>query len=223
VDFGLSPSVGYPLQRRAQGGPRQSGFKLRHYPRAASSHCSRLDALEPKVLDPQVVAVAVTEALALLRQPVELDPARAAPLQAELRELVTGMGRLTAAIRLGGPLPSLVADLQAAERRRAVIEQTLRPAAPMPTAALERVQALLDDWRGLFRKQVPFARQALRVLLDGGRAVFTPQEDGQMVEVVATCTLDRLFMGLGNPQTVVTPAGFEPAISTLKGSRPWPG
>ena len=22
---------------------------------------------------------------------------------------------------------------------------------------------------------------------------------------------------------VVTPAGFEPAISTLKGSRPWPG
>ena len=25
------------------------------------------------------------------------------------------------------------------------------------------------------------------------------------------------------PTLVVTPAGFEPAISTLKGSRPWPG
>jgi hypothetical protein len=24
------------------------------------------------------------------------------------------------------------------------------------------------------------------------------------------------------PPNVVTPAGFEPAISTLKGSRPWP-
>src|SRR5262245_9344396 len=36
-------------------------------------------------------------------------------------------------------------------------------------------------------------------------------------------TLDRLFTGMGSPQTMVTPAGFEPAISTLKGSRPWPG
>jgi hypothetical protein len=55
---------------------------------------------------------------------------------------------------------------------------------------------------------VPFARQALRVLFDGGRAVFTPQESGQTGELVATCTLDRLFTGIALPQTVVTPAGF---------------
>ena len=91
--------------------------------------------------------------------------------------------------------------------------------APVPAAALARVPALLEDWRGLFRQQVPFARQALRVLFDGGRAVFTTQESGQVVEVVATCTLDRLFTGLVAPQTLVTPAGFEPAISTLKGVR----
>ena len=30
-----------------------------------------------------------------------------------------------------------------------------------------------------------------------------------MVEVMATCTLDRLFMGLGPAQTVVTPGGCE--------------
>ena len=131
-----------------------------------------------------------------------------AALQAELGELVTAIGRLTAAIRLGGTLPSLVAELQAAERRRAVIEQALRPQAPVPPSALARVPALLEDWRGLFRHQVPFARQALRVLLDGGRAVFTPQEDGEAVEVLATCTLDPLFVGLAIPQTVVTPAGF---------------
>jgi hypothetical protein len=94
--------------------------------------------------------------------------------------------------------------------------------APVSASALARVPALLEDWRGLFRRQVPFARQALRVLFDGGRAVFIPQENGQLVKGVATCTLDRLHW-LATPQTLVTPAGFEPAISTLKGSRPWPG
>lgn len=146
--------------------------------------------------------------MALLRRPVELDPGHAAALNEELRELVTAIGRLTAAIRLGGALPSLVAELQAAERRRAIVEQALRPMAPVPASALARVPALLEDWRGLFRRQVPFARQALRVLFDGGRAVFTPQEGGQVVEGVAMCTLDRLFTGLAVPQTVVTPAGF---------------
>jgi hypothetical protein len=32
-----------------------------------------------------------------------------------------------------------------------------------------------------------------------------------------------LELALELPKAVVTPAGFEPAISTLKGSRPWPG
>ena len=183
-----------------------------------------LEAVEHEVLDPDVVALAIHEALAILQRPVELDPGHAAALQAELRELVIAMGRLTAAIRLSGALPSLVAELQSAERRRAVVEQALRPMVPVPAAALARVPALLEDWRGLFRHQVPFARQALRLLFDGGRAVFTPQDGDQVVvEGVATCTLDRLINGLATPQTLVTPAGFEPAISTLKGSRPWPG
>jgi hypothetical protein len=79
----------------------------------------------------------------------------------------------------------------------------------VPASALARVPALLEDWQRLFRQQVPFARQALRVLFDGGRAVFTPQESDQVVEFVATCTLDRLFTDLVTPQTLVTPAGFD--------------
>jgi hypothetical protein len=117
-----------------------------------------LEAVEHEMLDPEVVALAVNEAMALLRSPVELDPGRAAALNEELRELLTAIGRLTAAIRLGRRPALLVAELQTAERRRAVIEQ------------------------------------ALRVLFDGERAVFTPQESGQVVEVVATCTLDRLSL-----------------------------
>lgn len=159
-----------------------------------------LDAVEHEVLDPEVVTLAVNEAMALLRRPIELDAGHAAALNEELHELATAISRLTAAIRLGGALPSLVTELQAAERRRTVVEQALRPMAPVPAAALARVPALLEEWRGLFRRQVPFARQALRVLFDGGRAVFTPQESGQVGELVATCTLDRLFTGIALPR-----------------------
>ena len=159
-----------------------------------------LDAVEHEALDPEVVTLAVNEAMALLRRPIELDAGHAAALNEELHELATAISRLTAAIRLGGALPSLVTELQAAERRRTVVEQALRPMAPVPAAALARVPALLEEWRGLFRRQVPFARQALRVLFDGGRAVFTPQESGQVGELVATCTLDRLFTGIALPR-----------------------
>jgi hypothetical protein len=38
-----------------------------------------------------------------------------------------------------------------------------------------------------------------------------------------TVTYERLLPAGASRPYVVTPAGFEPAISTLKGSRPWPG
>jgi hypothetical protein len=69
--------------------------------------------------------------------------------------------------------------------------------------------------RPCWRASRPSARQALRVLLDGGRAVFTPQEDGEAVEVLATRTLDRIFIGLAIPQTVVTP-GVIPRVGTRR-------
>jgi hypothetical protein len=59
----------------------------------------------------------------------------------------------------------------------------LIPVAPVPAPALARVPALLAEWRRPFRRQVPFARQALRVLFDGGRAVFTPEESGRRVSL----------------------------------------
>ena len=77
----------------------------------------------------------------------------------------------------------------------------------------------------MFRNNVTIARQILAQLPAGERVVFTPQADGAGWDFVAPCTLDRVSIGVAGdtPQALVTPAGFEPAISTLKGLRPGPG
>ncbi len=69
---------------------------------------------------------------------------------------------------------------------------------------------------------MPMARQMLRVLFPE-RIVFKPDTAQRKVELRATCAVGSVFERLLVPRTMVTPAGFEPAISTLKGSRPWPG
>src|SRR5689334_9180554 len=54
----------------------------------------------------------------------------------------------------------------------------------------------------------------VRGLREGQAAGLSLHREGHLR---AAATRKRL------PTCVVTPAGFEPAISTLKGSRPWPG
>jgi hypothetical protein len=89
---------------------------------------------------------------------------------------------------------------------------------------LEDLRRLLGNWRGVLRQEVASARPALRALL-AGRLVFTPREQNgeRFYEFEGPGTLGKVIAGLALPTGVVTPAGFEPAISTLKGSRPWPG
>jgi hypothetical protein len=78
----------------------------------------------------------------------------------------------------------------------------------------------LDDWRGLLRRQPVQARQILRKLV-AGRLIFTPKADaqGHYYEFAGHGTLGQILTGAFDAKAVVTPAGFEPAISTLKGSR----
>jgi hypothetical protein len=80
------------------------------------------------------------------------------------------------------------------------------------------------DWRGLAARHVQATRQLLRKLLVG-RLTFTPDPAGQVVRFTGLGTLAPLVgrLQLQGVQGVVTPAGFEPAVSTLKGSRPGPG
>jgi hypothetical protein len=68
------------------------------------------------------------------------------------------------------------------------------------------------------------ARQILREVLVG-RLIFAPKIDGsaRYYEFTGRATLSGLLAGVVTSDMMVTPAGFEPAISTLKGSRPGPG
>lgn len=79
------------------------------------------------------------------------------------------------------------------------------------------------DWQGLLRANVQQARQVLRKLMVG-RLALTPNKDYSVFTISGTGLVEPLITQLvGAPKALVTPAGFEPAISTLKGSRPWPG
>jgi hypothetical protein len=80
------------------------------------------------------------------------------------------------------------------------------------------------DWYGLMNRQVGHARQILNALLMG-RLVFTPHHDGgaRYYDVAGRWSIGRALTTIIEAEGMVTPAGFEPAISTLKGSRPGPG
>ena len=78
---------------------------------------------------------------------------------------------------------------------------------------------------GLQEALAELRRQATRMdpALTATLAEERRQVEQQTVELRADCAVGSVFERLLVPQTLVTPAGFEPAISTLKGSRPWPG
>ena len=83
------------------------------------------------------------------------------------------------------------------------------------------LRARVADLDAFLGRHVAQSRQVLRKLLDG-RLTCVPfeEEGGRGYRFTAAGSYDRL---LARPLSVVTPAGFEPAISTLKGSRPGPG
>src|SRR3989442_15357640 len=69
----------------------------------------------------------------------------------------------------------------------------------------------------MLRREVPEAREILRNLIVG-RIVFTPRPETRLYEFSGRGPLGRLLGGTPRPVSVVTPAGFEPANSTCKGS-----
>ena len=96
---------------------------------------------------------------------------------------------------------------------------------PIAPRRLEQIiRSRLSDCAGLLERQGGTTRQILRDLLGGERITFTPHvaPEQRRYEFAGRISLGGLLAG-EVPQAMVTPAGFEPAISTLKGSRPWPG
>jgi hypothetical protein len=191
-----------------------------------------LDAVERDLLRPHVVAYALERALAMLRPSDDSHRQQQEALRAEVARLQAEAARLAEVIPIGGmDSAALLAALQERERRLSALRvelHALGSATRVADTGAEALRARLEErlagWRGVLRRQVGETRQILRHLLVG-RLAFTPREDGsgRFYAFEGHGSVSALLSGIVHPEGLVTPAGFEPAISTLKGSRPWPG
>jgi hypothetical protein len=147
---------------------------------------------------------------------------------AEFRRLESEIARLTEALVSGGDLASLVAALREREARCHEVRARLAAVeAPAPRVGTmrdleRRPRARLQNWKGVLRRQTVEARPLLGRLLEG-RLTFTPHQGQRLYTFSGLASLGGLITGAVPSLAMVTPAGFEPAISTLKGSRPGPG
>jgi hypothetical protein len=175
-----------------------------------------------------VVEQAIEMALADLAPRRDARAAEQEALTARLRQLEAELERLTAAVAAGGELPTLLAALKEREGQRAECRRQLETLGhgvrPLDLKRVERqIRERLRDATRLLERQVGPARGVLRELL-AVMIAFTPHiaAERRWYEFAGQLSLGGLLAG-EVPQAMVTPAGFEPAISTLKGSRPGPG
>src|SRR5216683_2226422 len=81
-----------------------------------------LTTFEAQLLHPDVVQQAIREAVAHLAAASDTPPAHLGAMREELATVTAKLDRLTQAVVLGGDLPTLVAEMQALERRRAYLD-----------------------------------------------------------------------------------------------------
>jgi RecC C-terminal domain len=140
------------------------------------------------------------------------------PVRAELADVEARIRRLTEAIQMGGALAPLVADLKALTSRREHLVGRLNGERRVGVADLRALEAelrgYLAEWVEMLHRNPQQSRQMLRKLIDG-RIIVHPREESAELEF--RCSLGKLIAGLDVPKAMVTPAGFEPAISTSEG------
>ena len=187
-----------------------------------------LESMSNRFLRPAVVDAVVAGALDALLPADETREREHAAIIAQLRDLEAELGRLAAAIAVGGDLTALVEATKAREQQRAQLETRLLGLGARPTISVAQrtwladdVRRRLDEWRAVLTRQPEEGRVVLDELLVGQRIRFTPEPEAGLYRFKGWAALDGLITG--RTRAMVTPAGFEPAISTLKGSRPRPG
>ncbi len=199
---------------------------------AATDHAV-LSVVESVVLRPEVIVASLNEAVRRLR-PADQPNAERQRLQAALAQTERELRNLVQAVAAGGETATLVEAVKQRERDRARVQRELASldalAAVGSTDSVDlqrRLEHHLANWRGLLQRHIQQARQIVSKLLRE-RLVFTPRTDpntgARYYEFAGVGRMEPLLSGvLPIPKALVTPAGFEPAISTLKGSRPGPG
>src|SRR2546425_6567663 len=188
-----------------------------------------LDSMEHDLLRPDIVERAIELAIDELRPDSDVTDQRRAEIITEVHRLDAELSRLTSATASGGDLPALLGALRERQAQRERCEHALieldatARIGQREIPRLEReIRHRLDAWRSMLRREIPEAREILRNLIVG-RIVFTPRPEARVSEFSGRGSFGRLLAENTSPVSVVTPAGFEPAISTLKGSRPGPG
>ncbi len=170
----------------------------------------------------------------------------------EIANVETEVTNLTEGIAKGGDIPALLDALKTRQARLATLRADLERlgahvAMPLNEKILEQMKnyfaVRLLGLSAMLRRQPEMARSLLKVLLRD-RLVFTPvtghpvycytfKGRAALAAVLSGVVrtpgwrmpdmADKDSAHFPRTKALVTPAGFEPAISTLKGSRPGPG
>jgi site-specific DNA recombinase len=190
-----------------------------------------LDAIA-EALDERILERAVEKALQRLRRQPDRTKGRQTAIKAELPLLEARMRTVVDEIARGYATDTLRTELHDAEQRKKALVAELealtgrrQEAASLDVERLRRELRLhVAEIRGLLGKDIPRTRQILRRLLVG-RMECEAFDEGQRVgyRFKARGSYAPLLPAALSTPEMVTPAGFEPAISTLKGSRPGPG
>ena len=185
--------------------------------------------ISSKFLRVEVVDAVVAGSLEALLPADETREREHATILAQLAGLDGELARLASAIAAGGELSALVQATKEREQRRAQREMRLLALQGRPAVGAgervrlgDEVRRRLDGWRALLRRQPEEGRVVLDALLTR-RIRWTPLPDEGGLRVQGLGGPRRAITGRTRAMVLVTPAGFEPAISTLKGSRPRPG
>jgi hypothetical protein len=161
-----------------------------------------LNEMESVVLDPDIVAGAIQDAIAELRPTRGSIEAKRDALLADLRRLQEQQARYVAAIGQAGEIAALADALKTCEHDR---QRTQRELAALD--GLERLSGFdvkrierdlvnrLTEWRSLLKRQTPIARQVLARLLDG-KIAWTPRTDQGIYEFCGKATFDRVLAGI---------------------------
>ncbi len=177
-----------------------------------------LDDVEQFVIHPKVVGRAIELALEELRPSSGRVDQQRESLEREVAAVRIEIANLTRALAAGGDMPSLIAALQSAERRRQSTEATIaalgqtqafttRHAKNLEAQVLEKVAA----WRSTLRQEPSEARQVLRTLIQERIALEATERDSErFYRYRGTFTIGGLFEGaIDCPQMLASPTGFD--------------
>lgn len=174
------------------------------------------------VLDPEIVAGAIQDAIVELRPSRDTVIGKREALLADLRKLDEQQGRYVAAIAQAGDIDALVTALKTCELDRQCVRRELEALDGLDRLSTFDVKRLerdlvnrLQEWRGLLKRQTPIARQVLLSLL-ADKIAWTPRKDERLYEFAGRAKFDRILAGIVDTEGRESPYRYQPS------SRPGP-